>query len=364
MKIYGMYGWDFPTAGAQGPSGFNTVLTPIPNTPFSGCAQGIDTQIGWTVDVNGWFVYNTYRNGTVTGGPYRHRMMADWKTVVPNMSATSNIFVGCRFQVTGLHNAPEVMALSPANDGLTITLFLTTDLPAYAINKAYYLEYQLDFANSKINRWVNGSKLSSITMQAWMLTAVSATPAGNSIWHNVGANGAYNIGNGERHQFSIRDMYVIEWDVGEVAQPLGAQTVTKLAITNVAAATWTPSTGTATSVLKTGYSNPSTPVALPTLTTDDAMTPASITYDASAIPLGAVINGVLVKGRSAVTVNATGNLGVSLTVGGIESPDTTTPMVAAQTWYDRIFAAPKTPAGNPWYQPNLAGLTVKLKPKV
>lgn len=312
---------------------------------------------GWTTMLLGANQYNF--------GNYRFRMAADIKEIAPVVSPTSSLWFGVRVKAGALYTGQTVVTLSSAVDiNNLVNLVLTTELPAYAIGKSYYVEFNLNFATNTINRRVDGKPLAPLTMPAWMATAVSAAPAGTSVYVGLGASTSYSIQQGESHYFYWRDFYCVEWEAGELPQFLGPQVVEKIPVLAAVATGWVASTGDATSVLKTGYSNPSTPIGAPTLTTDDGMTPASITYNASVIPQNAVINGVLVKGRSAVSVNATGNLGVSLTVGGVEAPDVTTPMVAAQTWYDRMLYAPKTPSGQPWYQPNLAGLTVKLKPKV
>lgn len=361
MKIHAMYGLDLPSGGASG----GPLATRLPNGPWQTYVTNGETTTSWTMDVAGWVMLSCLA-GAYNNGNYRFKISADLKEIVPTLSPTSNLYIGKRLKTGQLYSGSNVFGVSSNNDvNNNVIIFSTSDLPAYAIGKSYYLETNLNFATSTINRRVDGKLLTPIAMPAWMATAVSATPGGTSVFLGIGWNGtSYSIQNGETHKLYWRDFYCIEWEAGEVVQFLGPQVVEKIPANAAVATGWVASVGDATSVLKTGYSNPSTAIGAPTLTTDDPMTPASITYDASVIPQNAVINGVVVKGRSAVSVNATANLGVSLTVGGVETADTTTPMVAAQTWYDKMFTAFKTPAGQPWYQPNLAGLTVKLKPKV
>ena len=363
MKIHALHGLDSPSASAFGLNANNAATTRVANGPWQTYISNTETsQVHGTL-ADGWFSANV-KAAQYNFGNYRFRYSADLKEVVPNLGPTSNIYLGVRIKVgTGFTGSNVCQLASSVDVSNMILLFSLTDLPAYAINKAYYLEVNLNFATNRIERRVEGKPLASLAMPAWMATAVSATPGGTSVWFGVGAGQTgYSIQFNETHYFYWRDFYCVEWESGELPQFLGPQTCVKVPVDTVVAPGGVASTGTATTVLKAGYVGQ--PLATPTLTTDDAMSTVSITYDASSIPANAVLNGIAVKGRSAVSVNATGNLGVSLTVGGVETPDVTTPMVAAQTWYERLFSAPKTPSGLPWYQPNLANLTVKLKPKV
>lgn len=363
MKIHAMYGLDLPNTGASG-SGNSSLVTRLPNGPWQTMLTNSETSLACGTQPDGW-MRMLLTAGQYNFGNYRFRMAADIKEMVPVVGPTSNLWFGVRvkpstgWQGTGLVNLSSAVDISNAVD-----IVSQTQIPGWVLDKAYYIEFNLNFATNTIKRRVEGKPLPDMAMPAWMATAVSATPGGTSVYVGIGHNSSYSIQQGQTHYFYWRDFYCVEWEAGELPQFLGPQVVEKIAVDTVTSTGWVASTGTPTSVLKTGYSNPSTPIASPTLTTDDAMTPASITYNASVIPQNAVVNGVLLKGRSAVSVNTTGNLGVSLTVGGVETPDVTTPMVAAQTWYDRMFTAPKTPGGLPWYQPNLANLIVKLKPKV
>lgn len=364
MKIHAMYGLDLPTTNATG-SGNSALVSRLPNGPWQTMMTNSECSLAVSVFTDNWMRL-ALSAGTPNFGNYRFRIAADIKEMIPSVTPTSKFYFGVRVKPSTGFSGPNVVSLSSAVDvSNLLSLFATTDLPSYALDKSYYLEFSLDFATNTISRRVDGKPISSMTMPAWMATAVSATPGGTSVYVGLGAGQTnYSISQGQTHLFYWRDFYCVEWEAGELAQFLGPQVVEKLPVDTVTSTNWVASTGTPTSVLKTGYSNPSTAISAPTLTTDDPMTPASITYNASAIPNNSVINGVLVKGRSAVSVNATANLGVSLSVGGVESPDANTAMVAAQTWYDRMIYLTKTPSGNPWYQPNLAGLTVKLKPKV
>ena len=363
MKIHAMYGVDFPNTSASGAGPLAPLRTPIPNGPWEVYHSNTEVSASYN-STDGWFNCSMLF-GTYNFGGYRFKVSANLKSVVADLSPTSNLYFGWRFKTVTKYDQTTIAALHSDQDVANVTqLFAKTDLPAYAIAKTYYLELNLNFATQRIERRVNGLPLVSLAMPAWMLTAVGASPGGTSVYLGIGAPNVTTFVQGETQAFSFRDVYCVEWEAGELAQYLGPQVVEKVAINAATATGWVASTGTATSVLKTGYSNPSTPVGAPTLTSDDAMTPASITYTATAIPQNAIVNGVVVKGRSAVSVNATGNLGVSLTVGGTETADVTTSMVAAQTWYDRLVASTKTPGGLPWTQASLAALTVKAKPKV
>jgi hypothetical protein len=363
MKIHAMYGLDLPTTNATG-NGSNVLITRLPNGPWQSMSTNSETNFSIQVWTDGWL-----RMGIGAGAPnfgnYRFRAVADIKEMIPVVTPTSNLYFGVRVKAGTGYTGSTVVTLSSAVDiNNLVNLFQITDLPGYVIDKSYYVEFNLNFANNTIDRRVDGKPLAQMAMPAWMATAVSASPGGTSVYVGIGASFSYSISQGQTHYFWWRDFYCVEWEAGELAQFLGPQVVEKVPVDTVAATAWTASTGTATSVLKTGYSNPSTAIGAPTLTTDDAMTPGSITYNPTNIPVNAVLNGILVKGRSAVSVNATGNLGVSATVGGVESSDANVAMVAAQTFYDRMLFLTKTPGGLPWTQPALAGLTVKAKPKV
>jgi len=364
MKVHAMYGLDLPTTNASGAGALAPLQTRFPNGPWQTYIVNTEINLAVSIFTDKW-VRMDVSAGQYNYGNYRFRMSADIKEMVPSVGPTSNLWFGVRVKPSSTYTGNGLVHLTSVIEITNMFDIVTkADIPGFVFDKPYYVEFNLNFATNTVKRRVDGKPLSDLIMPAWMATAVSASPGGTSVCVGIGHNAQYNITQGQTHTFFWRDFFCVEWESGELAQFLGPQIVEKVPVSAVSAPTWTASAGDATSVLKTGYSNPSTGIATPTLTTDDAMTPASITYNASAIPQNAVINGVHVKGRSAVTAATTGNLGVSLTVGGVETPDATTPMVAAQTFYDRIFSAPKTPAGNPWYQPNLAGLTVKLKPKV
>lgn len=362
MKIHAMYGFDVPATGASG-NGNSVGYTRFPNGPWQTMLPNSETSLAVQTWTDGW-VRMALTAGAYNFGNYRLRMSADIKEMVPAVGPTSNLWFGVRVKAGTGFTGTGLVNLSSAIDINNLVALANNDIPGWAIDKSYYVEFNLNFATNTIKRRVDGKPLADLAMPAWMATAVSATPGGTSVYVGIGHTFSYSIQQGQTHYFWWRDFYCVEWEAGELAQFLGPQVVEKVTIDAVAATGWVASTGTATSVLKTGYSNPSTPIASPTLTTDDAMTPAAVTYTAALIPANAAINGVLLKGRSAVTVNATGNLGVSLTVGGTETADANTAMVAAQTFYDRLTYLTKTPAGLPWTQQALAGLTVKIKPKV
>lgn len=364
MKIHAMYGLDLPSTGATGVSNVNGQYTRFPNGPWQTYIPNTETSLAVGTQPDGW-VRMLLSAGQYQYGNYRLRVTADIKEMIPVVGPTSNLYFGVRVKPsTGYTGSGLVYLSSYAELNNVLDIVTSASIPGYALDKSYYVEFNLNFATNTIRRRLDGKALPDITMPAWMATAVSATPGGTSVFVSFGHNSSYSIQQSQTHYFYWRDFYCVEWEAGEVDQFLGPQVIEKVTIDTATATNWTASTGTATSVLKTGYSNPSTPIASPTLTTDDAMTPASISYTAALIPVNAVVNGVLLKGRSAVTVNATGNLATSLTVGGVETADVTTPMVAAQTWYDRMQYLSKTPSGLPWTQPALAALTVKIKPKV
>lgn len=363
MKIYGMYGVDVPSGSATGQSSNNGLRTNIPNGPWETSIGSTETALSWSA-VGGSFIMSL-RAFQYNFGNYRFRIHADLRNMNVPLSPTSNIFLGARVAAGAGFTGSQLFGLSYNYDiSGNVPLALRTELPAFALNKSYYVEANLDFAANKIYRRVDGKPIATIEMPAWMATAVSTTPGGMSVWVSLGSSDSYSIQTNETHSFTWSDFYCIEWEAGELPQFLGPQVIRKVPVDTVTAAAWTASTGTPTSVLKTGYSEPSAAVTAVSLTTDDPMTPGSITYNASAIPVNAVINGVTIKGRSAVTAATTGNFGVSATVSAVETADAITPMVAAQTWYDKMLVLTKTPAGLPWTQPSLAGLTVKAKPKV
>lgn len=362
MKIHLMSGWDFPTTSIGG-SGSSIARGAIPNTMFEIMAVSGDEFITATVTALGWMsVYTTVVAGN--WGNNRNRIHGNLKTAIPSIGPTSNLFHGIRYSVASVSPDSQVLSYMSSYDAGDLVVFSKTDLPGYAVNKEYYLEHQLDFVNGVVNRWVDSKPLASLPIPAALKTAVSATPGASEIWLALGSLYSSAVPQGSPCYWSWRDMYYIEWEAGEKPQPLGPVVINKLPVSAVGAPAWTPSTGTPTSVLKLGYSNPTNGLTVQTVTTDDAMAQGSITYDASSIPLNAKVKGVAVKGRTAVTVNATANMGVSLTAGGAETADANTAMVATQTFYDRMYSSDKNPSGQAWTQPNLAELTVKVKPKV
>lgn len=371
MKIHAMSGWDFPTTTIGG-SGASSGRGPIPNTMFEIFATNGDEVISAQVDANGWLRQTTTIVAT-NWGNWRNRIGGNLKTAIPTIGPTSNLFHGIRHKVIAV--SPDTQLVSYMNSfdaGGTnaLTVFSKSDLPGYALTnpvKEYYLEHQLDFVNSVVNRWVDGKALTPLPMPAFMPTAVSAVPAGQELWLALGALVSSNVSQGTPAYHCWRDMYYVEYEAGEKPQPLGSVIIDKLPIAAVDASAWAPTNpaaGTVTSALKTGYSNPSSGVTTPLVISDAAMSPAAITYDATSIPLNAKVKAVCVKERGVVTAATTGNLGVSLTVGGVETADVNIAHNATQAYFDKVYSSDKNPSGQPWTQPNLAGLTVKAKPKV
>lgn len=362
MKIHAIYGFDLPNTAVSG-SGNSSLTTRFPNGPWQSMMSNSECSMTVSASAAG-VVSMSIVAGQYNFGNYRFKMNANLKEMVPALTPTSNLFIGVNLTAGTGYQGSHLFGLTSDTDlGNALALVFTNDIPGFVLNKTYNVECNLDFANQVIRRRLDGKPLSNMAMPAWMITAASATPGALSVFVAIGHLGSYSIQQGQTHLFTWSDFYCIEWEAGEVPQFLGAVKVAKVPVAAVAASTWTPSTGTPTSVLQSGY-RPNIAIGAPTLTTDDAMTPASITYDTSSLPANATIAGVLVKGRSAITAAATGNLGVSLTVSGVETSDTNVAMVAAQTFYDRLYSSNKTPAGLAWTLPSLAGLTVKAKPKV
>lgn len=369
MKIHVMSGWDLPTTSIGG-SGAGAVRGPIPNTMFEIMASNNDEFITATTTALGWLsVYTTVVS--TNWGNWRNRIAGSLKAAIPSIGPTSNLFHGIRYSVASVSPDSQVISYMNSYDagGVNSTVvFSKTDLPGYALNKEYYLEHQLDFANNVINRWVDGKKLSPVPMEAFMKTAVSATPGTQEIWLALGALVSSNVSVGNPCYWSWRDMYYIEWEAGETPQPLGPVVINKLPIAAVDANGWAPvnpASGTTLAAMQRGYSNPSSGITTPLVLSAEALTPAVITYDASAIPLNAKIRGVNVKTRGVQwTAAPIGKVGVSLTVGGVETSDVDVIYGVTQSFTDRVFITDKNPSGQAWTQPNLAGLTVKVKPKV
>jgi len=359
MKIHAVYGWDFPATGASGAGS-----TRLPNGPWQAYTSNAETTTSVSTSASG-VVSMSIVARQYNFGNYRFKIQADLKEMVANLSPTSNLYIGLSLTVGAGFTGSNLFGLTSDVDmGNALALLSTGIIPGFVINKAYFFECNLDFAAGVIRRRLDGKALPSVTMPAWMLTAVGATPGSTSVFTAIGAIQVnYSIQNGETHFFSWSDFYCVEWESGEVPQFLGPVKVAKVPIAAVAAPAWTPSTGTPTSVLQTGY-RPNIAITAPTVTSDDPMSQAAITFDTSSLPQGIALLGVAVKGRSAVSAAATGKLGVSLTSGGVETPDTDVAMVAAQTFYDRMYSSSKSPAGLAWTLPSLAGLTVKAKPKV
>jgi len=369
MKIHVMSGWDVPTTSIAG-SGSNLVRGPIPNTMFEIMATSSDEFITAQTTALGWLMaYTTVTNTNY--GNNRNRIHGNVKTASPSIGPASNLFHGIRYSVASV--SPDTQVLSymntyDAGGANALTVFSKTDLPGYALNKQYYLEHQLDFVNGVVNRWVDSKALAPLPMPTFMLTAVSAAPAGQELWLALGALLSSNVPSGTPCYWSWRDMYYIEWEAGEKPQPLGPVVIDKLPIANVAAPAWTtvnPATGTVLDALKKGYSNPSTAINTNYVLNDEPMSQAAITYDASAIPLNANIKAVNVKTRGVQwTTTPYGKVGVSLTAGGVETSDVDVTYGGAQIFVDKVFGSDKNPSGQAWTQPLLAGLTVKVKPKV
>lgn len=361
MKIHALYGFDFPTVTLVGASATAGQITRIANGPWQGMVSNTETTLRCQTN-SGWFT-GTLTAGTYNYGNYRLKVSASVKEMVAVITPTSSLWFGVQvsFATAYTHSTLAFLA-SDADTTDSLILLQRSDVTGFALPFVGRLEFNLNFSTNTIQRRLNGSPLSSITMPAWMATAVSATPGTKGVYVAIGANGSYSIRSGQSHNFSFRDLFCVEWEAGETQQFLGPWTIDKLVVDAAAAPTWTPSAGTPTSVLKTQYGGGS--LTTPTVTSDDAMTPASITYLASAIPNNVKIAGVLIKGRAAITAATTGNLGISATVGATESADTVTPMVAAQTFYDRLWSSDKSPTGLVWNQPSLAALIIKAKPKV
>jgi hypothetical protein len=365
MKIHALYGLEMPPAGVSGAGTVTALNNLLPNGPFQIYASNTEATTTWALQTDGWMLCSL-NVGTVNYGSFRFKANVNVKDMVRDLSASSNIYIGLRMKFGTVFTGTTILGMCSDTDQANLVAVISTaNLPAYAANKSYFLEVNLNYTTGMINRRVDGVVAPAIAMPAWMLTAVSATPGALLTMFSFGGIGTnYSASQGQVHTYSWRDFHCVEWESGEVAQFLGSQTVVKVPVAAVAATVWTPSTGDVSSVFKKGYANPTSPLATPTATTDAAMTAGSITYDASVIPLNTKILGVLVKGRSAVTGATTGHLGISATVGGTESADVDTTMVAAQTWYDRMLSLTKTPAGLAWTQPAIAGLTIKVKPKV
>lgn len=362
MKIHAIYGYDLPATSVSGNSN-SSITTRYPNGPWMSMMSNSETTMTVSASAAGVVSMSTVAR-QYNFGNYRFKMNADLKEMVPALTPASNLFIGVNLTPGTGYNGSHLFGLTSDTDlGNSTALLFVNEIPGYVVNKSYLFECNLDFPNQVIRRRLNGKPLSTIAMPAWMVTAVSATPGALSVFVAIGHLGGYSIQNGETHFFQWSDFCCVEWEAGEVAQFLGPVKVAKVPINAVAAPNWTPSTGNPTSVLKTGYL-PNVAISAPTVTTDDAMSPGSITYDTSALPQNAVIAGVLVRGRSAVSAATTGKLGIALSVSGVDTTDTDVAMVAAQTFYDRMYSSDKTPAGLAWTLPSLAGLTVKVKPKV
>lgn len=366
MKIHLMSGWDFPTTSIGG-SGSTIARGAIPNTMFEIMAVSGDEFITATVTALGWMsVYTTVV--ATNWGNNRNRIHGNLKTAIPSIGPTSNLFHGIRYSVASVSPDSQVLSYMSSYDGGDLVVFSKTDLPGYAVNKEYYLEHQLDFVNGVVNRWVDSKPLTSLPIPAALKTAVSATPGASEIWLALGSIYSSAVPQGTPCYWSWRDMYYIEWEAGEKPQPLGPVVINKLPIANVAAPAWTtvnPPSGTVLDALKKGYSNPSNPIGTGYVLNDEPMSQAAITYDASAIPLNAKIKGVSVKSRGVQwTVTPYGKVGVSLTAGGVETPDVDTTYGGTQVFVEKMFSSDKNPSGQSWTQPLLAELTVKVKPKV
>lgn len=361
MKIHALYGFDFPALDATGAGRTAGLVTRFANGPWM--TNVGNTEITFRASTNAGAMACQVTAGTYNYGNYRCKVSASIKEMVASITPTSNLWFGLRVSFATGYTATSFAGIASDTDiSNGVTLLQRSDVAGFAIPFVGHLEFNLNFSTNTINRRLNGLPLSPIPMPAWMGTAVSATPGAFGLYVVVGAMAPYSITQGQTHTFSFRDFFCVEWEAGETQQFLGPWTVDKLVVDTAVANTWTPSTGTPVTVLKTQYSGGS--LTTPTVTSDDAMTPASITYLASAIPNNVKIAGVLVKGRAAVTVATTGNMGISATVSGTESADTVTPMVAAQTFYDRLWSSDKSPTGLVWNQPSLAALTIKAKPKV
>lgn len=361
MKIHALYGFDFPALVATGAGRTTGLVTRFANGPWMTSIG--NTEITFRASTNTGYMSCQVTAGKYNYGNYRCKVSASIKDMVASITPTSNLWFGLRVSFATGYTATSFAGIASDTDiSNGVTLLQRSDVAGFAIPFVGHLEFNLNFSTNTINRRLNGLPLSPITMPAWMATAVSATPGAFGLYVVVGSMSPYSIQEGQTHTFSFKDFYCVEWEAGETQQFLGPWTVDKLVVDTAVANTWTPSADTPTSVLKTQYGGGS--LTTPTVTSDDAMTPASITYLASAIPNNVKIAGVLIKGRAAITAATTGNLGISATVGATESADTVTPMVAAQTFYDRLWSSDKSPTGLVWNQPSLAALIIKAKPKV
>lgn len=361
MKIHALYGFDFPAVTLVGLSATAGQVTRVANGPWQGMVSNTETTLRCQTNA-GWFMA-TLAAGAYNYGNYRLKVSASIKEMVPVVTPTSSLWFGMRLSFpTGFTGSTLAFLASDSDTTDSLIMLQRSDIAGFALPFVGRLEYNLNFATNTIQRRLNGTPLSSVTMPAWMATAVSATPGTKGLYVGIGSNQSYSIQNGQSHTILFRDFFCVEWEAGETLQFLGPWIVDKLVVDVATAPTWTPSTGTPTSALKTQYSGGS--LTTPTVTSDDAMTPASITYLASAIPNNVKIAGVLIKGRAAITAATTGNLGISATVGSTESADVVTPMIAAQTFYDRLWSSDKSPTGLVWNQPSLAALIIKAKPKV
>ena len=361
MKVHALYGFDFPAVTLVGASTTSGQTTRVANGPWMGTVSNTECTLRCQTN-SGWFTA-TLTAGAYNYGNYRLKVSASIKEMVAAITPTSSLWFGVQISfATGFTGAVLAFVASDMDITDSLSLLQRSDVTGFALPFVGRLEFNLNFATNTIQRRLNGLPLPSITMPAWMATAVSTTPGTKGLFVGIGATTSYSIQQGQSHNFSFRDFFCVEWEAGETQQFLGPWTVDKLVVDAATAPTWTPSTGTPTSVLKTQYNGGS--LTTPTVTSDDAMTPASISYLASAIPNNVKIAGVLIKGRAAVSAATTGNLGISATVGSTESADVVTPMVAAQTFYDRLWSSDKSPTGLVWNQPSLAALVIKAKPKV
>lgn len=329
-------------------NGYSGVWSAV-NVPFmlySGDSNGYPRTISMELDADGWLLVSS--TGSVSG----ERMcvlIRPFASAGITFTADSVVFGGVRMKVGGY--TPRYLITTQG--GSATPLIIPSDVPGFALNKEFYIEWCLDLPNNLIRRRVDGVEIAPVAMSAAIKNALIAGT-------NHLGYGSWVTGSSAAQQFFLKDGYILEKTPdGLMSSWLGPQTIRKLPVAEVVA----PWTATGDIPLKDALNTPINSAAsrlTPLVTTDVDATQGTIKFDSSSVK--GKLNGIAVNISMSKQSGKVGNFEASLTNGGVESSKVTVAGTNDMLMNPGVLLSSKAPNGNAWSAETLATATLKLKP--
>lgn len=325
-------------------------------------------------DADGYLVYRRgYGNYTDSGiGPGTNRMAlyVPLKEQLANLSASSKFTFGFRYRAKEVGYSTGFAILTSFDLTQRIVLMTAADLPAYADEKVYYVEFEVDLAAALVKRWVDGQVLSSVTLTAALVTALASNGLlsltnfdptsyqANNVSGAVSATWANGLWQG------FRDFYLIEDTKDDTLnRRLGPQLVKPLVPASAEINDWTavPTDKSVVDVLKTPYTTASlfgdqVDYAL----SGPSQAPLNLKFAAPTV--GGKINAVMLRAATYRPSGSSGNLTARVQLGQAKTDDKVVPVTSTANYYQPLGVFEKAPDGSAWSADKVNATVLSLTP--